>query len=68
MKNSTDFKPENHYEYSVMMSIEEDDPMILQLKATTACPQVKVSEHVFKFGDCVCKETRKLEFKVQNKN
>ena len=55
MKNSPDFRPENLHEYSVMMSVEEDEPMILQLKANAICPLVKVSENVFKFGDCGAK-------------
>ena len=60
MKNNTDFKPETFHEYSVMLSVEEDEPMILQLKANAICPQVKVSESTFKFGDCFCKETREI--------
>lgn len=55
MKNNTDFKPETFHEYSVMLSVEEDEPMILQLKANAVCPQIKTSEQVFKFGDCYCK-------------
>ena len=55
MKNSNDFKPENIYEYSVMLNIEEDEPMILQLKTNAICPQIKVSNNIFKFGDCFCK-------------
>lgn len=58
MKNNTDFRPENLYEYSVMLNIEEDDPMIFQLKANAICPQIKISDQVFKFGDCLCKENR----------
>jgi hypothetical protein len=52
MKNSHDFKPETIHEYSALMSIEEDDPIILQLKANAVCPAIKLSESMFKFGDC----------------
>lgn len=52
MKNSPDFKPENIHEYSVLVNVEEDEPMIMQLKANAVCPTIKVSENVFKFGDC----------------
>lgn len=41
-----------------MLNIEEDDPMIFQLKANAICPQIKISDQVFKFGDCLCKENR----------
>lgn len=68
MKNNTDFKPENIHEYSVMVNIEEDEPMILQLKANAICPQIKISDQVFKFGDCLCKEKRELQFTIENKN
>ena len=42
--------------------------MVLQLKANAICPQVKVSESTFKFGDCLFKESRAVEFVVENKN
>jgi hypothetical protein len=55
-KNSNEFKPENIYEYSIMMLSEGDDPIIIQLKANAICPQVKLSTDLFKFGDCQLKE------------
>lgn len=32
--------------------------MILQLKANAVCPTIKLSESMFKFGDCGSKETK----------
>ena len=55
MKNAVDFKPENLHEYSIMMSVEEDEPMIMQLKANAMCPLIKLSDNIFKFGDCSSK-------------
>ena len=52
MKNAADFKPENVFEYSVMVNVEEDEPMILQLRANAICPLLKISDNTFKFGDC----------------
>jgi hypothetical protein len=43
MKNSHDFKPESLHEYSVLISVEEDDPIIVQLKANAICPTIKLS-------------------------
>ena len=57
-KNSNEFKPENIYEYSVMLSSEGDDPMIIQLKANAICPQIKLEKDLFKFGDCSVRERR----------
>ena len=42
--------------------------MILQLKANAICPQVKLENDLFKFGDCSVKDSRELTFKVENKN
>lgn len=55
-KNSNEFKPENLYEYSILMLSEGDDPIIIQLKANTVCPQVKLSNDLFQFGDCHIKD------------
>ncbi len=52
MKNSPDFKPENIHEYSILVNVEEDEPMIMQLKANAVCPTIKLSQNTFKFGDC----------------
>lgn len=68
MKNSPDFKPENIHEYSVLVNVEEDEPMIVQLKANAVCPTIKVSENVFKFGDCNNKQSRQIQFTVENKS
>ena len=37
------------------MSVEEDEPMIVQLKANAICPLIKLSDNIFKFGDCSSK-------------
>jgi hypothetical protein len=67
-KNSNEFKPETIYEYSILLSSEGDDPMIIQLKANAICPQVKLENDLFKFGDCSVKDSRELAFKISNKN
>jgi len=67
-KNSNEFKPENIYEYSIMMLSEGDDPIIIQLKANAICPQVKLSTDIFKFGDCHLKDKQELTFTLENKN
>ena len=67
-KNSNEFKPENIYEYSVMLSSDGDDPMILQLKANAICPQIRLEKDLFKFGDCSVRERRELSFTIENKN
>ncbi len=41
-----------------MIKVEEDEPIILQLKANTVCPQVKLQKDLFQFGDCYIKETK----------
>lgn len=41
-----------------MLSSEGDDPMIIQLKANAICPQVKLENDLFKFGDCSVGERR----------
>jgi hypothetical protein len=61
-KNANEFKPENIYEYSLMLTSEGDDPIILQLKANAVCPQVKLENDLFKFGDCSVRESRELTF------
>ena len=68
MKSSPDFKPENIHEYSILVNVEEDEPMIMQLKANAVCPTVKLSQNTFKFGDCNSKETREIGFEVENKS
>jgi hypothetical protein len=67
-KNSNEFKPENIYEYSVLLNSEGDEPIIMQLKANAICPQIKLETDVFKFGDCPLKEQREISFSVENKN
>lgn len=57
-KNSADFKPENIYEYSILLSSEGDDPIIMQLKANAVCPTIKLDNDTFKFGDCEIKAHR----------
>ena len=51
-----------------MVSVEDDEPMIMQLRANAVCPLVKLSDNTFKFGDCSSKDTRKLEFTLENKS
>lgn len=51
-----------------MLSSDGDDPMIIQLKANAICPQIKLENDLFKFGDCSVKDSRELTFKVSNKN
>ena len=41
-----------------MMVSEGDDPIIVQLKANAICPQVKVENDLFKFGDCPVRDSR----------
>ena len=67
-KNSNEFKPENIYEYSVMLSSEGDDPMVIQLKANAICPQIKLEKDLFKFGDCAVRDKREMTFTIENKN
>ncbi len=64
MKNSADFKPENIHEYSILLNVQEDEPMIVQLKATAVCPTIKLSENTFKFGDGITKSDREIQFSV----
>lgn len=51
-----------------MLTSEGDDPIILQLKANAICPQVKLENDVFKFGDCSVRESQELTFSLENKN
>lgn len=51
-----------------MLTSEGDDPIILQLKATAVCPQVKLENDLFKFGDCSVKDSRQLTFTLENRN
>jgi hypothetical protein len=51
-----------------MLSSEGDDPIIIQLKANAVCPQVKLENDLFKFGDCSVKDSRELTFTLENKN
>lgn len=63
-KNSNEFKPENIYQYSIMVSSQGDDPIILQLKANAVCPQIKLENDLFKFGDCSVREKQELTFNL----
>jgi len=50
------------------MKVEEDEPIIFQLKAVTVCPQIKVQKDLFQFGDCFIKETKQEVFTLENKS
>lgn len=42
--------------------------MIIQLKANAICPQIKLENDLFKFGDCSVRDSREQTFKISNKN
>lgn len=51
-----------------MLLSEGDEPIIMQLRANAICPQVKVENDLFKFGDCPVREKRELSFLLENRN
>jgi hypothetical protein len=40
----------------------------MQLKANAICPQIKLENDLFQFGDCPVKEKRELTFALENRN
>jgi len=45
-----------------MLASEGDEPIIMQLKANAICPQIKLENDLFQFGDCPVKEKREMSF------
>lgn len=40
----------------------------MQLKANAVCPQIKLENDLFKFGDCSVRDKQELTFNLENKN
>jgi hypothetical protein len=35
-----------------MFEFDDNEPLVLQMKGNTSCPQIKLEKNLFKFGDC----------------
>lgn len=49
-----------------MFEFDDNEPLVLQMKGNTSCPQIKLEKNLFKFGDCPSHQQTQISFSVKN--